>query len=313
MASMQNMINFQYRLDGKSLGDLYRGPVVLYQPVMTIGIPQPDKLFSRSDLCRLSGVTDGVASFWIKQAMLRPSPGPSGKGYHKRFDRLQVTLAAILNELQHNGVNVAGLAKFAGLVQTGIGICEGSPLRHQSIRSALYLYDYLNKFRHGEIIDVGDYETRTYRGRPRLVKISKTAESEREIAEKFANDDYATIEEILEFARVVSPETQYPIRMYTDLITELDGFDGGVTSWMIWSENTNWHLTWSADGVQGFGDIPDDLRSATYIGVGAIVARVWKIDRVLRNKMRVLERVEYLKETRPEIAEMLERRIQEDD
>jgi len=81
---------------------------------------------TRRDISEYTGVADGVLSFWIRNGLLSARAGGRGKGSHREFDQIQLSLAAVLVSLQDYGMNIAVLRSFADFFQRGVMLCEGA-------------------------------------------------------------------------------------------------------------------------------------------------------------------------------------------
>jgi len=66
-----------------------------------------EPLFSRAELCSLSNAPEDAAVFWIRQGLLLGSQ--RSVRAHLRFNRREVMLAALLNEMRRMGLNVAAM------------------------------------------------------------------------------------------------------------------------------------------------------------------------------------------------------------
>lgn len=60
--------------------------------------------YTRSEVERLTGIDRQLLDYWSKNGSLSSDSGGGGKGQHRRFNRHQVTLAAILFELHKLGL-----------------------------------------------------------------------------------------------------------------------------------------------------------------------------------------------------------------
>lgn len=71
------------------------------------------QLFTRSDLGRITQIPDDVLNYWMRENVLRPVEGGSGRGQHRRFDYPEVMLAAIMDQLRGFGLNLPTLRRLA--------------------------------------------------------------------------------------------------------------------------------------------------------------------------------------------------------
>lgn len=76
--------------------------------------------FVRGQVAELTGLSDDVIGYWIKERLLVPEAASAGKGRHLRFDYLQLYVAAVLREMRAYGANIEALRGLAGLLQKSI-------------------------------------------------------------------------------------------------------------------------------------------------------------------------------------------------
>jgi hypothetical protein len=66
-----------------------------------------EELFSRADLCRLSGAPEDAVVFWLRQSLLAGQQ--RNPRAHLRFAQREVMLAALLNEMRRLGLNIGAM------------------------------------------------------------------------------------------------------------------------------------------------------------------------------------------------------------
>lgn len=77
--------------------------------------------FTRQQIAELTGISDDVLAFWLKQQLLVANDETlSGKGRHKRFGFVQIHIAAILNQLRDFGVNISCLRSVSAILQAAV-------------------------------------------------------------------------------------------------------------------------------------------------------------------------------------------------
>jgi DNA-binding transcriptional MerR regulator len=275
-----------------------------------LAAPSRSERYSRKDLCRLANLGDGVASFWTKSGLIKPLSGGGGKGNHLQFDRFQVSIAAILAELQKHGLNISRLSAFASLLQNGVKKFDSVPLHPLSMKSAISMKMRLDDFSEGRPVEIMIYHPEA--GNADKIE-RRLAVSEEDIVSEDTRftQDYNPLNEIEEFARSLHTNEITSLRLYIDLVYELDDKDPGDTSWLIWPEENSWQFADSSEAAGSFSNLPDGLASAIFLGVGAIIRRTWSIDRIERSRARLRERIAFLQPTRPDLANVLERRLRE--
>jgi len=73
----------------------------------------PVALFTRQQIGAFTGIETSALNQWIREGILRPAVGGSGKGNHRKFAYHQVTLAGILGELRSFGIGTPALGRLA--------------------------------------------------------------------------------------------------------------------------------------------------------------------------------------------------------
>jgi len=68
-------------------------------------------LFTRGDLVAFEGVDDDALQFWFREGLMIPEPAEPRK--HRRFNRGEAKIAAILGEARKLGLNVHALRALA--------------------------------------------------------------------------------------------------------------------------------------------------------------------------------------------------------
>jgi DNA-binding transcriptional MerR regulator len=95
------------------------------------------KLYSRAQLVAISGAPEDAVVFWLRNGLLRPVEREGRQ--HRRFDRREVQIAAILREARQIGLNVGAMAAVVA-----------------GIRSAVEVYDFVARAPRAAIFDVID-------------------------------------------------------------------------------------------------------------------------------------------------------------
>lgn len=240
---------------------------------------------TRGELAQLANVDEGVLSFWLRNNLLRPSPGRSGKGHHRRFDRLQVSIAAVLAELHRLGTNISALSSFSDILQRGATQAERLRPAPHVLRQACAVGKLLARFDAGETVLIYDFE---------LPKDGPTrrrpAQSHLEIVEDYGSD-YATNEDLIAVALSIDVEDLAATSFISDIIDEMDVVYPADVAWLAWQSGSGWNILSAMDG-SSFDS--DNVTGGFFIGVSAIIRRTWSLDQDQRRRLFEIERAEYL-------------------
>lgn len=233
------------------------------------------ELFTRWQISHLVGVSDGVLSFWIKNGLLVPLEGGAGRGSHRKFARIQVSFAAILERLQRFGLNIGALRSFASILQRGVELCGGTNLHPASLTTAAHLAERLAAFRGGEVVEV-----RKSSGSPSRqdgVERGPAQSGEEIIADLPGNPGFDPEEEIASFAKTLVESDRQPIDLYEVVYSATVGIDLGEVAWLLWQDEAGWRVAEQSSDYSGFsGEPPVD--TAIFLAVEKVVRRVWGFD-----------------------------------
>lgn len=110
--------------------------------------------FTRQQIAELTGISDEVLAFWLKQQLLVAKDEPiSGRGRHKRFGFVQIHIAAILNQLRNFGVNISGLRSVSEILQAAVKTGErvlSDEIDPETFCDATHLENMLQEYKQGQ-------------------------------------------------------------------------------------------------------------------------------------------------------------------
>lgn len=251
---------------------------------MIVAAPPRSARFSKGDLSRLSGVPENVLTFWLRAGLLVPVEGGDGRGSHRRFDRMQVSLAAILREMHAFGANITTLNSFAEFLRPVMIYGETLKYDPGTIALAAYTERRLARFRAG-------YKFKIWRRSDKGAE-PVDAVSEQEIAEDFTNNTLP-IQEFMLLCKRVGQFDLEAFSIYADILEVIDTLDVGLRSWLLWNVDGKWASSTSTSTSEAFSVVPP-VNSAMYIGVSSILKMVWNIDYDERERLWELRREERL-------------------
>lgn len=246
----------------------------------------PSMLFTRRQVAELTGASDDVLSFWIKNDLITPTSGGSGKGSHRKFDLFQVNIAAVLLELRKFGVNIGTMRSLARMLQDGVTLGRSAECNHRAIYDALNLFELLDRYRSGQEVHVyldtwGD-DAGTNAGYPK----EQLATSEQHILDHTRRDQgnlHDTYENVAAFAARITKATRLPLQLFFDLnqlayryVWSGNESEWGDAEWLIVPKE-NGELDIIIGGEQdGFlGKNERKIKSGLFLLPAAIFRSVW--------------------------------------
>ncbi|MCG7349920.1 helix-turn-helix domain-containing protein [Sphingomonas sp. ACRSK] len=248
------------------------------------------QLFTRQQVAKLVGVSDDMLAYWLKQGLLVPTTGGEGRGSHRRFDFVQVNIAAIFAQIRRFGVNIAGLRSLADLLQAAAKLGASYELHLSNYTNAAFLADTLHRFRRGEAIMI-DAHSRSEDPPSGMTRREirdwedekRPAVSESEILEHYIawRIDYDSPESVLAAAEHMGPGRKTEAHVYVDLVSEaLSPGYSDTYSWLLALEpGEPCRIEFGSDGAKFFDSInagsPEDFGSAIFVPVSGIFRKMW--------------------------------------
>lgn len=268
-----------------------------------------EQLFTRQQVAKLTGVSDDMLAYWLKQGLLVPTSGGDGRGSHRRFDFVQVNIAAIFGQLRRFGLNVGALRSLADLLQAAARLGASYKLHPSNYSTAAILANGLHRFRAGEEIPIpkhprGEERPKGLYGRAfsDWLMENRPAETEEEVVQHFVGqwDDYDPVEAILAAAEGMGSNRQTEARVYADLVSEAlaPGYSGPYSWLLAFDPGEPCRIEFGFDGAKFFDNIsagePEDFGSGIFIPVSGIFRKMWGF---ATSEDRKREREERLRET----------------
>lgn len=251
---------------------------------------QPDRsLYSRQQLGELAGLDNTTLNYWSREGLLVPSEGGQGRGSHRRFDFVQVNIAAILGQMRRFKLNLQVMRSFAELLQRAAVLGSGRDLHPGNYSSAANLADRLDMFRKGNIVEVrahalAEQAPANLKREAYLDWLSerRPAASEAEIIEELIGhkSDYDTVEKITAFAEAIGPGHVLEAQLYAELVYDIlaPGYSGGY-SWLLgFGPDDSWKVEFGME-ANFFGSA--DLKAVEAFGPGiflpvsGIIRQLW--------------------------------------
>lgn len=251
---------------------------------------QPDRsLYSRQQLGELAGLDDTTLNYWSREGLLVPSEGGQGRGSHRRFDFVQVNIAAILGQMRRFKLSLTVMRSFAELLQNAAVLGSGRDLHPGNYVSAANLANRLCEFRRGLPIEVHAHPVRE--PKPENLKRSeyldwvserRPAASEAEIIEELIGhkSDYDTVEEILAFAEAIGPGHVLEAQLYAELVYDIlaPGYSGGY-SWLLgFGSDESWKVEFGSEanffGSADLGAV-EAFGPGIFLPVSGIIRQLW--------------------------------------
>ena len=229
-------------------------------------------------------------NYWSREGLLVPSEGGNGRGSHRKFDFVQVNIAAILGQIRRFGLNISVMSSFAELLQKAAALGSGRELHPSNYATAARLANKLSSFRVGQTVMI--------RGRlqseeppPHLrggayadwLSAKRPAATEQEIIDDLigARDDYDSIQAIVAASEAIGPGRQTEAEIYADLVYDLlaPGYSD-TYSWLLgFGPGGAWKIEFGSEGGKFFERIgapsSEDFGPGIFLPVSGIIRAVW--------------------------------------
>ncbi|WP_338242226.1 MerR family transcriptional regulator [Aurantiacibacter hainanensis] len=249
-------------------------------------------LYSRQQIGQLVGLDDTTLNYWSRERLLIPTEGGEGRGSHRRFDFIQVNIAAILAQLRPFGLNIAVLRPLADLLQRAADLGKGGELHPGDYFLAARLATKLHQFRSGSTVMVRQRKHAEERpsGLSRQAYIDwlmaeRPATTEAEITDELLqnNTDYSTAEAIIAVADAMGPNRETEARLYGDLVFGVlaPGYSDEY-SWLLgFRSDQSWRIEFGHQGGKFFDGLgstsPEEFGAGIFLPVSAIIRQVWDL------------------------------------
>ncbi len=246
------------------------------------------QLYTRAQIATLTGIDTSTLNYWNREDLLIPAEGGTGKGSHRRFDWVQVNIAAILGELRAFRLNISSLRSLAALLQSAAQLGAKRELHPSNYVTAARLATQLSLFRAGTPVPIklrGPYDKPPAGLRGNAygdwLAASRPAESEDEVVNKvLCNCEHDSHEAILAIAERLGPGKEDLANLYGDLVYDIlaPGYAGSYSWLLALNPDESWRVAFGQDG-SFFGGIndqnPEDFGTAIFIPVSGAFQRVW--------------------------------------
>jgi DNA-binding transcriptional MerR regulator len=253
--------------------------------------PIKSQLYTRKQVAELTGIDDSALNYWMREGLLRPIEGGGGKGNHRRFDYVQVNIAAVFGQLRRFGLNIAALRTLADLLQSAVQLGTSVQLHPAAYSTAAALADRIDDFRRGEPVMLKHGHTNdeapadmSLRERHEWEWVERPAVSEKEVWDHWvsnAESEY-DIDAIKAAAKLFGPHRQVEARIYVDLTVDIiePGYSSEVTWLLGLKEDGGWDIESGTEG-RFFENIhgmePGDFGPGIFVPLGAVLRKIWEL------------------------------------
>jgi len=250
-----------------------------------------DSLYTRSELGKLASVDDATMNYWSREGLLIPSEGGAGRGSHRKFDFVQVNIAALLGQLRRFGLSISVMRSFAHLLQDAARIVDCGRLHPANYTDAAHLADKLHSFRAGEpvLVPARDASAERPSGMSRKaftewLLADRPAVDEHEVVEYLLRSiDYDSKSAVLEAAEKLGPGRKVAAEIYSQLVLGVlaPGYSDAYSMLLGFDESGNCRIEFGFEGAKFFGRVSDSSTDAEDFGPGiflptsGIIRRVW--------------------------------------
>ncbi|EPR16161.1 hypothetical protein M527_22220 [Sphingobium indicum IP26] len=247
-------------------------------------------LYTRQQVGNLAGLDDTTLNYWSREGLLVPTEGGSGRGSHRRFDFVQVNIAAILGQLRRFGLNISIMRSFASLLQEAAQLGSAREIHPSNYQTAAHLATKLNLFRTGAAVMIPKH----HRSEERPTNLhgeaysdwllaKRPAETEDQIIDDILGirDDYDPIQAIVAVAEKIGPNRETVAKIYGELVFDLlaPGYSDAY-SWLLgFGPDESWRIEFGFEGGKFFetigGPSPEDFGPGIFLPVSGIIRKVW--------------------------------------
>jgi DNA-binding transcriptional MerR regulator len=256
-----------------------------------------NQLFTRQQIASLTGIDGSSLNYWSREGLLVPTEGGGGKGSHRRFDFVQVNIAAVLNELRRFGLNINALRSFAEQLQAAAQLGSGRDLHPGNYRYAAVLANSFELFDRDipVMVSLPAVEPEplglSRQAQSDWLSAKRPAETEHEIVLHHLGSrwDYDDISAIVSFARKIGSGQYIKARIYSDLVYGV--LSPGYTDTYAWllalTAEGNWKIEFGDDGrfFDNLGTVsPEDFGAGIFIPVSGVFRKVWSLPSLERIK-----------------------------
>lgn len=247
-------------------------------------------LFTRRQLGSLAGLDDTTLNYWSREGLLIPTDGGKGRGSHRKFDFVQVNIAAILGQMRFFGLNIGVLRSFAEVLQEAAELGAARELHPGNYRDAARLATELHRFRAGKEVMVSKYwhdadpppgVSRADYSEWLLAK--RPAGSEAEVIRETISIDHDSLETVLAVAEAIGPGRETVAHIYGDLVYDVlvPGY-AGAYSWLLgFDAQQKWRIEFGSEGAKFFDRIdstsPEEFGPGIFLPVSGIIRKTWRL------------------------------------
>jgi DNA-binding transcriptional MerR regulator len=249
-------------------------------------------LFTRQQIAQVTGLDDSALNYWMREGLLRPAEGGTGKGSHRRFRFEQVNIAAVYGELRRFGVNISALRSLAELLQSAVDLGHTAKIDVSNYGTATYLATKLAAFRRGEEVLVEPNwmnradmpEGLTSEAESEWFRFKRPATDEQDLIDNLLraapdDDDLASISAA---AELIGPGRETQAKIYTDMVADIlrPGYSDEATWLLGLRDDGTWDIESGRDGTffdNIHGRKAGDFGSGIFVPVGAIWRKMWAL------------------------------------
>lgn len=248
------------------------------------------QLYTRAQIAALTGVDPSSLNYWSREGLLIPSEGGAGKGSHRRFDWVQVNIAAVLGELRGFRLNISSLRSLADLLQSAARLGADRELHPGNYPYAARLASALASYREGlpfmlPLHHPLEERPANLRGRDIADWISakRPAASEQEITSEILNHcDEDPKEAIAAVAGRLGPGKEYLAEMHGHLVYDVlvPGYAGSYSWLLALNPDDSWRVAFGEDGSffgNIYGEKAEDFGAAIFVPVSGVIRRMWDL------------------------------------
>lgn len=247
-------------------------------------------LYTRQQVGKLARLDDSILNYWGREEILIPTEGGSGRGSHRKFDFVQVNIAAILGELRRFGLSITVMRSLAKLLQNASKLGSGRELHPSNYSTAARLATKLHQFRAGLPVLIPEHHWSEERPSDLFgsaysdwLTAKRSAANEAEVIENVLGpaSDYDPSQAIVAVAEAIGPGREIEAQIYAELVFDIlaPGYSGAY-SWLLgFGPDQSWRIEFGTEGGKFFDRLddssPEDFGVGIFLPVSGIIRKVW--------------------------------------
>lgn len=249
------------------------------------------QLYARSQIAALTSIDASSLNYWSREGILVASAGGGGQGSHRRFDFVQVNIAAIFGQLRRFGLNIGALRSLADVLQAAARLGASYDLHPSNYLTAAQIASALHRFRSGNPVLIPARSLNEARPTDLYgqaysdwLMAKRPAENEDEVVNHLTGiaNEYDPRENVIAAAEGIGPGQETCARIYGDLVYDIlaPGYSGGYSWLLALDDDGTWRIAFG-EGAKFFDTIlsedPEEFGAGLFLPVAGVIRKVWNL------------------------------------